>query len=109
MIVSQPIPLKRYDWYETVKLNYGVDYLGGGTTHFDLFQIRGIKCWVLRYWVSRGGWFSVRYGSYGAIEFWRWVIAELKSEYPDTIMIAEIYQPELYQSFIELALIYFVR
>ena len=23
-----------YDWYETVKLNYGIDYLGGGARHF---------------------------------------------------------------------------
>ena len=23
------------DWYETVKLNYGVDYCGGSGTHFD--------------------------------------------------------------------------
>ena len=23
------------DWYETIKLNYGVDYQNGGTCHFD--------------------------------------------------------------------------
>ncbi|MBO8429438.1 MAG: alpha-amylase, partial [Bacteroidetes bacterium] len=41
----------RNDWYETVKLNYGIDYANGGQTHFDPMP----RTWkmmldVLLYW-----------------------------------------------------------
>ena len=34
------------DWYETVKLNYGVDYQNGGTCHFNPTPDTGQKCWI---------------------------------------------------------------
>ncbi len=41
------------DWYETVKLNYGVDY-GDGSRHFDPIPSTWFKMLhILRYWASR--------------------------------------------------------
>ncbi|MDI3505525.1 MAG: hypothetical protein PWQ81_747 [Bacteroidota bacterium] len=43
-----------YDWYETVKLNYGVDYLNGRTSYFSPIPDTWIKMRdVLLFWASR--------------------------------------------------------
>ena len=34
------------DWYETVKLNYGVDYVNGRTCILIRFPIHGRRCWI---------------------------------------------------------------
>ena len=44
----------RNDWYETVKLNYGVDY-GDNSRHFDPIPSTWMKrLHILRYWASKG-------------------------------------------------------
>ena len=45
----------RNDWYETVKLNYGVDYCGGGQTHFDPVPDTWHKMLdILLFWCAKG-------------------------------------------------------
>jgi glycosidase len=34
------------------------------------------------------------------VEFWEWVIPQVKAQYPDIIFIAEVYNPQLYRDYI---------
>ena len=49
------------DWYETVKLNYGVDYCGGRSCHFEPRP----KTWAVILGIKGSGRFQVRYGRNG--------------------------------------------
>ncbi|MDH5610216.1 MAG: alpha-amylase family glycosyl hydrolase, partial [Cyclobacteriaceae bacterium] len=43
------------DWFETVKLNYGVDYPSGRTTHFEPIPDTWVKMEnILMYWAAKG-------------------------------------------------------
>lgn len=91
------------DWYETVKLNYGVDY-GDGTRHFDPIPNTWFKMLhILRYWASKGiDGFRCDMAHMVPIEFWEWAISNVKETYPNIIFIAEIYEPHLYRDFINI-------
>lgn len=90
-----------YDWYETVKLNYGIDY-GDGSKHFYPIP----KTWfqmldILRYWAEKGvDGFRCDMAHMVPIEFWQWAIPNIKERYPHIIFIAEIYDVALYRDFI---------
>ncbi len=90
------------DWYDTVKLNYGVDY-GDGSRHFDPIPDTWFKMLhILRYWASRGvDGFRCDMVHMVPLEFWHWAIPQVKEHYPDIIFIAEIYDVALYRPFIE--------
>ena len=91
------------DWYETVKLNYGVDYQNSHSLHFDPIPNTWIKMKdVLLYWAKKGvDGFRCDMAEMVPVEFWHWVIDEIKSEYPDVIFIAEVYNPHLYEAYIK--------
>lgn len=91
----------RNDWYETVKLNYGIDY-GDGTRHFDPVPRLWFKMLhILRFWASKGiDGFRCDMVFMVPIEFWEWAIPQVKASYPDIIFIAEIYDVALYREFI---------
>ncbi len=91
-----------YDWYETVKLNYGVDYLGGGSKHFVPTPDTWIKMRdILLYWADKDiDGFRCDMAEMVPIEFWEWAIPQVKHKYPDLIFIAEIYNPSLYRAFL---------
>ena len=90
------------DWYDTVKLNYGVDYQNGNTKHFDSIPSTWYKMLnIMQYWCEKGiDGFRVDMAEMVPVEFWLWSINELRDIY-DVIMIAEIYQPHLYKDYIE--------
>lgn len=90
------------DWYDTVKLNYGVDY-GDGTRHFDPIPDTWLKMLhILRYWASKGiDGFRCDMVHMVPLEFWHWAIPQVRQHYPDIIFIAEIYDIGLYRPFIE--------
>ena len=92
----------RNDWYETVKLNYGIDYCGGGHRHFHPIPDTWFKMLhILLYWASRGvDGFRCDMAHMVPIEFWHWAIGNVKSQYPDVIFIAEIYDIGLYRPYI---------
>ncbi|MBE6331717.1 MAG: alpha-amylase [Bacteroidales bacterium] len=92
----------RNDWYETVKLNYGVDYCGGGQCHFDPMPDTWLKMRdILLFWCARGvDGFRCDMCFMVPVEFWHWCIAEVKRQYPDVIFIGEIYDPAIYRSYI---------
>lgn len=91
------------DWYETVKLNYGVDYANGGTKHFSPRP----KTWemmldVLLFWASKGvDGFRCDMAEMVPVEFWHWATAEVRKQYPHAIFIAEVYNPAQYDSYIK--------
>ncbi len=91
------------DWYETVKLNYGVDYLDMGRTYFDPIPNTWLKMRdILLFWAAKGvDGFRCDMAEMTPCEFWGWAIRSVKSEYPDLIFIAEIYNPEAYATYIE--------
>lgn len=91
----------RNDWYETIKLNYGVDY-GDGSRHFDPIPDTWFKMLhILRFWASKGiDAFRCDMVFMIPLEFWEWAIPQVKLTYPDIIFIAEIYDLNLYRDFL---------
>ncbi len=94
----------RNDWYETVKLNYGVDYCdaGGRSYHFDPIPDTWNKMTdILLYWASKGiDGFRCDMAEMVPAEFWRWAIGRVKAEYPEILFIAEVYNPAEYRNYI---------
>ena len=91
----------RNDWYETVKLNYGVDYSGGGTQHFDPIPSTWQKMTdILLFWASKGvDAFRCDMAEMVPVEFWHFAIAQVKAKY-DVQFIAEVYNPNEYRNYI---------
>ncbi|MDE6611724.1 MAG: alpha-amylase, partial [Muribaculaceae bacterium] len=89
------------DWYDTVKLNYGVDF-GDGSQHFDPIPDTWFKMLhILRFWASKGiDGFRCDMVHMVPLEFWHWAIPQVKAHYPGIVFIAEIYDVNLYRPFI---------
>ena len=92
----------QFDWYETVKLNYGIDVLNGGVKHFNPIPDTWNKMRdILLYWADKKvAGFRCDMAEMVPVEFWRWVVPQIKSEFPGILFIAEIYNPALYRSFL---------
>lgn len=90
------------DWYETVKLNYGVDYCGGRITHFEPIPDTWNKMYdILCFWASKGvDAFRCDMAEMVPVEFWHWVTSRLKAHYPSIIFIGEVYTPSHYREYI---------
>lgn len=92
------------DWYETVKLNYGVDYCdaGGRSEHFSPIPDTWTKMTdILLYWSSKGvDGFRCDMAEMVPVEFWAYATAIVKNAYPDIIFIGEVYNPSLYRAYI---------
>ena len=91
----------RNDWYDTVKLNYGIDYRTG-KRQFSPVPDTWVKMLkILRYWASQGiDGFRCDMVEMTPVEFWHWAVGKIKEEFPHLIFIGEIYQPHIYRSFI---------
>ena len=91
------------DWYETVKLNYGIDYLNGRSKYFDPIPDTWIKMeQVILYWAEMGvDAFRCDMAEMVPVEFWNWLISRVKLNFPNLIFIAEVYNPQKYDSYIE--------
>lgn len=90
------------DWYETVKLNYGVFYQNGGEQQFDPIPNTWHKMLhILLFWASKGiDGFRCDMAEMVPQAFWSWAIAQIKEQYPDILFIAEVYNPGLYRAYI---------
>ena len=117
----------RNDWYETVKLNYGIDYLNGkntchpaldagspestadnreiaGQARNDIISVP--RTWlqlydILRFWASKQiDGFRCDMAEMVPVEFWAWLIPRLKREFPDILFIAEVYDPNQYRDYL---------
>ena len=90
------------DWYETIKLNYGVDYQNGGTCHFSPTPDTWIKMLdILLFWASKNiDGFRCDMAEMVPVEFWEWAIPQVKEAYPEIIFIAEVYNPNEYRNYL---------
>ena len=90
------------DWYETVKLNYGVDYMNGRWGHFDPIPNTWQKMLdILLFWAAKDiDGFRCDMAEMVPVEFWGWAIPQIKEQYPAIIVIAEVYNPHDYRNYI---------
>lgn len=91
-----------YDWYETVKLNYGLDY-GDRSEHFDPVPDTWMKMLdILLFWCGKGvDGFRCDMVFMVPLPFWHWAIPQVKVAYPHVIFIGEIYDIGLYRPFLD--------
>ncbi len=111
------------DWYETVKINYGIK--PDGTKDFDTlpegFDKKGVEehvtfwknkdvpdSWkkfkdIAFYWLEKGV-DGLRFdmAEMVPVEFWSYMNSSIKMKYPNTFLLAEIYNPSLYRDYIHL-------
>lgn len=91
------------DWFETVKLNYGVDIQGGRQKHFDPVPNTWKKMLeILSYWTNKNvDGFRCDMAEMVPVEFWQWAIPQIKAINPEITFIAEIYNPQAYRAYID--------
>jgi len=91
------------DWYETIKLNYGIDYQNGEKQYFDPIPPVWLKMRdILTYWTNKGvDGFRCDMAEMVPIAFWNWVIPQVKKVNPDLIFIGEAYNPKVYKQYLD--------
>ncbi len=118
--LSQP---DQNDWYETVKINYGLRPDGtkdfnslpheyatlGHQAHFDFWKDKSVPdSWIkfrdiALYWLEKGV-DGLRYdmAEMVPVEFWSYLNSSIKMKYPEALLLAEVYNPGLYRDYIHL-------
>jgi len=92
------------DWYETVKLNYGIDYCdaGGRSEHFYPIPDTWDKMTdILLFWAAKGiDAFRCDMAEMVPAAFWAWATDKVKFRYPYIKFIGEVYDPSQYRNYI---------
>ncbi len=111
------------DWYETVKINYGVK--PDGTKHFpslpEGYDKKDYKAhaafwkgkevpdsWkkfkdITQYWLAKGvDGFRYDMAEMVPVEFWSYMNSSLKMKNPNAFLLAEVYNPAEYRNYIRL-------
>lgn len=110
------------DWYETVKVNYGVspdgkkdfDELPEGfdneeyKKHFEFWKHKPVpSSWIkfkdiALYWTAKGvDGFRYDMAEMVPVEFWSYMNSHIKMKNPDAFLLAEVYNPSLYRDYIK--------
>jgi glycosidase len=110
-----------YDWYETVKINYGIQPDGTKdfeeltadfdtasiSLHFRFWQDKNVPdSWVkfrdiAIYWLEMGvDGFRFDMAEMVPVEFWSYLNSHIKIKNPEAVLIAEVYNPTLYRDYI---------
>ncbi len=110
-----------YDWYETVKINYGVnpngekdfDELPAGAdsldweSHYEFWQGKNVPdSWkkfkdISQFWLGKGvDGFRFDMAEMVPVEFWSYLNSHIKHTNPDAFILAEVYNPTLYRDYI---------
>nr|WP_321232253.1 alpha-amylase family glycosyl hydrolase [uncultured Psychroserpens sp.] len=116
---SQP---NMYDWYETVKVNYGVSPEGkkdfeelpegfgddNYKKHFEFWRDKTIpSSWkkfkdITLYWTAKGvDGFRYDMAEMVPVEFWSYMNSHIKTKNPNAFLLAEVYNPSLYRDYIK--------
>ena len=111
-----------YDWYETVKINYGVspdgkkdfEELPDGfdnedyKAHYEFWKDKTVpNSWVkfkdiALYWIDKGvDGFRFDMAEMVPVEFWSYMNSAIKMKKPEAFLLAEVYQPHLYRDYIK--------
>lgn len=111
------------DWYETVKVNYGIrpdgskDFpelpVGYDTKtyqeHFDFWKDKSVpSSWIkfrdiALYWTAKGvDGFRYDMAEMVPYEFWSYMNSAIKVKNPDAFLMAEVYNPNEYRNYIRL-------
>ena len=119
---SRSVKPSFYDWYETVKVNYGIspegkkdfDELPEGfdnenyKKHFDFWKDKKVpNSWIkfrdiALYWIDKGvDGFRYDMAEMVPVEFWSFMNSSIKMKNPDAFLLAEVYQPHLYRDYIK--------
>ncbi len=93
------------DWYETVKLNYGIDYndwSGTPSEHFSPVPSTWKKMTdILLFWASKNiDSFRCDMAEMVPSAFWHYASGILKKAYPHIKLIGEVYNPAQYRNYI---------
>ena len=90
------------DWYEAVKLNYGIDYNNGHARNFMPIPDTWLKMKdILLYWTSKKvDGFRCDMAEMVPVEFWNWIIPQIKAKNKSIIFLAEVYNPSQYQNYV---------
>ncbi|WP_396169588.1 alpha-amylase family protein [Flavobacterium sp.] len=113
----------RNDWYETVKVNYGIrpdgskdfpELPAGYDTkscqeHFDFWKDKSVpSSWIkfrdiALYWTAKGvDGFRYDMAEMVPYEFWSYMNSAIKVKNPDAFLMAEVYNPNEYRNYIRL-------
>jgi len=114
---------KADDWYETVKINYGVQPDGtkdfdelpkgydalGVKAHVDFWKEKDVPdSWIkfkdiAFYWLAKGV-DGLRFdmAEMVPVEFWSYMNSAIKIKYPDAFLLAEVYNPSLYRDYLHI-------
>ena len=111
------------DWYETVKVNYGVKPDGsydfpslpegydklGYQAHYDFWLEKALPdSWykfrdIALYWIDKGvDGFRYDMAEMVPVEFWSFLNSSIKVKNSNAFILAEVYNPSLYRPFIHL-------
>lgn len=114
------------DWYETVKINYGVkpdgshdfpalpnDYANKtAAEHLAFWQAQAADdipdSWrkfehIAQYWLAKGvDGFRYDMAEMVPVEFWSYLNSHIKHTKPNAFILAEVYNPDLYRDYIHL-------
>jgi glycosidase len=110
-----------YDWYETVKINYGIKPDGSfdfdilpneysdktAKEHFEFWENKDVpNSWkkfrdIALYWMDKGvDGFRYDMAELVPIEFWSYLNASIKNKNTKALLLAEVYQPHLYRAYL---------
>ena len=79
------------DWYETVKINYCDFHTRTWDKMYD----------IIEFWASKGvDGFRCDMVELVPPQFFKWLIAKIKEQYPELVFIAEVYKKDLYGEYI---------
>ena len=111
------------DWYETVKINYGVRPDGSKDfpelpaayaqktvqEHYQFWQGKSVPdSWskfrqIAEYWLAKGvDGFRFDMAEMVPVEFWSYLNSSIKQKNPNAFLLAEVYNPQEYRNYIRL-------
>jgi len=110
------------DWYETVRVNYGVKPDGSYDfpalpkelenqdyrAHYAFWQNKELpNSWykfrdITLYWLDKGvDGFRYDMAEMVPVEFWSFLNSSIKMQKPDAFLLAEVYNPQMYRAYIQ--------